>query len=423
MSTIMLINRWISIIFIICYTYQFFYLLVALLHRPVLPSVSRQHRYAVLIAARNEQAVITPLIESIRHQSYPSHLVDVYVIADNCSDQTADVARMAGAHVIERCSEQFVGKGYALQALFNEVLWQSRQQPYDGYFVFDADNLLDPGYIDAMNRVFTAGHPIVTSYRNSKNYTSNWISAGYSLWFLRESRYLNQARMLLGTCCCISGTGFLIDHRTVVANNGWKHVLLTEDLEFTVDAILAGRRIAYCRDAILYDEQPVTWSQSWTQRLRWTKGYMQVFTAYGGSLIGCLLKQGRLACLDVLLTIMPAFVLSAIVLLINLTAILIGLVIRLNISALLSQTGAGLLIVYLSLYAVGLITTLSEWRRILGSPIKKIRATFTFPIFMLTYIPIALTSLFKKVVWQPTPHTCAVTLSQITTIEDKAPGA
>lgn len=81
------------------------------------------------------------------------------------------------------------------------------------------------------------------------------------------------------------------------------------------------------------------------------------------------------------------------------------------------------LIVYLSLYAAGLITTLSEWRRILGSPFKKIRATVTFPVFMLTYLPIALTSLFKNVVWQPTPYTCAVTLSQITSIEEKASGS
>ncbi|MDW7658446.1 MAG: glycosyltransferase family 2 protein [Bacillota bacterium] len=423
MSFIMLINRWISILFVICYTYQILYLLVALLHRPVLPLVSRHHRYAVLIAARNEQAVIALLIESIRQQTYPCHLVEIYVIADNCSDQTAEVARKAGAQVIERFNKQFVGKGYALQMLFSEVLQRTQGHPYDGYFVFDADNLLDSNYIEAMNRVFAAGHPIITSYRNSKNYTSNWISAGYSLWFLRESRYLNQARMLLGISCCISGTGFLIDHQTVMEHNGWKHFLLTEDLEFTVDVILAGKRIAYCPDAILYDEQPVTWSQSWTQRLRWTKGYMQVFAAYGSSLLGCLFKRCRLACLDIILTIMPAFVLSAIVLSINLAAILIGLVSQHNISALLSQTVAGLLIVYLSLYAVGLITTLSEWRWILGSPLKKIWATVTFPIFMLTYIPIALTSLFKKVVWQPTPHTCAVTLSQIKAIKDKASGA
>ncbi len=71
------------------------------------------HRFAVLVAARNEEAVIGQLIESIQMQDYPSELVDVYVVADNCDDSTASVAREKGAFVYERFNKVHVGKGYA----------------------------------------------------------------------------------------------------------------------------------------------------------------------------------------------------------------------------------------------------------------------------------------------------------------------
>ena len=116
---------------------------------------------------------------------------------------------------LQMCIRDRVGKGYALQTLLGH-LEQDYPAGFDGYFVFDADNILDPDYIAAMNRTFSQGHDIVTSYRNSKNYGDNWISAGYALWFLRESRYLNHARSLLGTSCAVSGTGFLFSRARCV---------------------------------------------------------------------------------------------------------------------------------------------------------------------------------------------------------------
>ena len=161
---------------------------------------SRPPRRAIITpssSARNEAAVIGDLLASLRAQTYPRELLTVYVLADNCTDDTARIAREGGAVVYERFNRQQVGKGYALQTLLTHI---ARDVPagYDGYFVFDADNLLSPDYIEQMNRTFSAGHDIITSYRASKNYGDNWISAGYALWFLRESRYLNHARSLLG---------------------------------------------------------------------------------------------------------------------------------------------------------------------------------------------------------------------------------
>ena len=111
--------------------------------------------------------------------------------------------------------------------------------------------MLDCHFVEAMNRTFTDGYEVVTSYRNSKNYGENWISAGYALWFIRESRYLNNSRMLMGTSCAISGTGFLFSRKVIESTNGWVFHLLTEDIEFSVYHILQGRTIGFCADAVL----------------------------------------------------------------------------------------------------------------------------------------------------------------------------
>ena len=145
-----------------------------------------------------------------------------------------------------------------------------------------------------MNKVFDSGYKIITSYRNSKNYDTNWITAGYSLWFLREARFLNNPRMILNTSCTVSGTGYLVNSSIIRQNNGWKYYLLTEDVEFSAVNIIEGEKIGYCEKAILYDEQPTTFKQSWSQRIRWTKGFYQVTFRYGKILISSIFKKRKL---------------------------------------------------------------------------------------------------------------------------------
>ncbi len=180
MKDLLIVNLILAIFFTVCYTYQFIYILIALIKEPKKYTSDNRNRYAVIISARNERDVIHNLIDSIKKQNYPAELIDTFVCADNCTDDTAMVARVAGAHVYERFNQVQVGKGYALQELL-EHLEQDYPRGFDGYFVFDADNILAPNYVEAMNRTFSDGHEIVTSFRNSKNYGDNWISAGYAV--------------------------------------------------------------------------------------------------------------------------------------------------------------------------------------------------------------------------------------------------
>ncbi len=414
METVGLINHIISIAFTLCYLYQLVYVLTPLFkkRRPEM-AAAVLHRYAVLISARNEEAVISALIDSIRGQTYPKELVTVFVLADNCTDQTAAAARKAGAVVFERFNKERVGKGYALDFLLSRIEQDYPPDAFDGFFVFDADNLLDENYISEMNRTFSEGHRIITSYRNSKNYDANWISAGYSLWFLRESQFLNNSRMLLGTSCAVSGTGFLVSRDVVRENGGWKFFLLTEDIEFSVHSIINGERIAFCKKAVLYDEQPTSFLQSWNQRLRWAKGFLQVFRKYGASLARTAVTKKSFAGYDMTMTIAPAMFLTIGSVALTVMAVLAGLLIGTDVTDAVASLAMAGLNAYLLLFALGLITLISEWKRIHCRPVKKILYLFTFPLFLFTYIPIAFVALFKKVEWKPIRHSEVKTLADV----------
>ena len=423
METLKTVNWLIGIIFFVCYTYQFLYIPVVWLRGKIrnrsrraaadgyaaarslaaaAPAKRQTNRYAVMICARNEEKVIGDLIASIHAQTYDPKLIHIFVMADNCTDQTARIAREAGATVYERFNRVRVGKGYALAALMKQIQ-QIYPEGFDGYFVFDADNILSPDYVEQMDKTFSKGFEIVTSYRNSKNYGDNWLSAGSALWYLRESRYLNHARHLLGTSCAVGGTGFLFS-RTIAEEMGpWPYHCLVEDIEFTADVIVKGHKIAFCPDAVFYDEQPSDMRQSWRQRSRWCKGGLQVFSRYGGALIKGA-AHGSFSCFDLAMSTMPAYILSVAAIACNVILAIYGAVVGDNLMIAVQSIAEMAFDMYLTVFTLGMITTVTEWRQIRAGTGKKILYAFTFPIFMFTYIPIALSAVFCKIEWKPVEH-------------------
>ena len=408
-------NFCVFLAFLICYAYQVFYIFEVLLHKDEPLTAKQNHRYAVLISARNERTVIANLIHSIKVQNYPAELIDVFVIADNCTDDTAEISREAGAIVFERFNDEYIGKGYALDFGIKKILADYADRGYEAYFVFDADNVLDVNYFREMNKTFDNGALASTSYRNSKNYDSNWISAGYATWFLREAKFLSQARLNLHTSCAISGTGFFISAKIINEVGGWKWHLLTEDIEFSTASIIEGVRIAYCPTAVLYDEQPITFRDSWNQRFRWAKGFYQVFGKYAGQLVKGIFTQKKgykFACYDMLMTISPAMLLTIITVVFNLIIVILGITGVMSIGVMVASSASSILFCFgnylLFMFMLGVLTTFVEWDSIRAERSKKIRYMFTFPFFMITYIPIALVALVKKAEWKPIKHSISM---------------
>ena len=255
-----------------------------------------------------------------------------------------------------------------------------------------------------MNKTFCKGHQVVASYRNSSNFGTNWISYGYGLWFLHEAQLLNKGRQIADSSCMVSGTGYLISRELIEKNSGWNFFLLTEDIEFTADCILNDVSIGYCEKARFYDEQPITFKDSWNQRVRWVKGYYQVFSKYGKQLIAKCVRFRSLKCFDMLMAYLPALILTIASVTADMGLLIAGLASGQDTSFVIRSIVRLLIQSYLGMLCLGGYTLCSEWDQIRTAPGRKLALVFTFPLFMYTYFPVALAAFGKRIQWKPIEH-------------------
>ncbi len=289
--------------------------LIKLKEKPLLKK--KNHKFMAIIPAHNEEDVIVNLIESLKNQNYPKELFDIYVIADNCTDNTAELARNAGAIVYERFDSTKKTKGYAMQWFLAQKIEEDAD--YDAFCVFDADNIVDKDFILNMNKKLCQGETVVQGYRDIKNPTDNWITAGYAIFYWTMNRFYHLARYNLGLSPLINGTGFMVKF-DIVKPEGWNTKTLTEDIEFSLKNIINGNKLGWAVDAKVYDEQPVGFVQSWKQRTRWTVGHIQCIKEYTKPLAVAVKEKKTMMNFDGLLYILgsiPMFVLTIVLLFIN----------------------------------------------------------------------------------------------------------
>ncbi len=418
LTPIVIFNFIILLFFTLAYFYQLVFLIRGLIHGDVvLPKAKKNHSYAFVIAAHNEEPVIGNLVRSILTQKYDG-LIECFVVADACTDNTFEEAQKAGAIAWSRNDLVRKGKSWVLDYAFNRILNEYGDK-YEAFFVMDADNIIAPNYVEIMNQAFDAGYLVCTSYRNSKNFDSSWISSAYATWFLREAKFLNNVRMMVGTSCAISGSGWLVSEKIIKGMHGWNFHVLTEDIQFSTFCCAHGIQIGYA-PAEFFDEQPVTFKASWTQRMRWTKGFYQVFFSYNRNLLSGIIKERRFSSYDMLMTVAPGMILTLLSAFVNGAYLVIGYFshgfiatqgeLLMCVGSLVMTFGS----MYIVFWILGLITTISERKHIhCRKKWRIVTNIFTFPIFMLTYIPITVVALFKKVEWVPTKHDIAVNFDDV----------
>ena len=247
--------------------------------KPILEE--KTNRFMAIIPAHNEEAVVENLVASLQKQDYPKDAYDIYVIADNCTDNTAKIAKQAGAIVYERFDAMHKTKGAALKWFLAQKI--EEDAPYDAFCIFDADNIVDVNFLKNMNKKLCQGETVVQGYRDIKNPTDSWITAGYAIFYWTMNRFYHLARYNIGLSPLINGTGFMVRFDQVKPE-GWNTQTLTEDIEFSLKQIIKGKKLGWARDAIVYDEQPVGFKQSWSQRSRWTVGHIQCMQENGNEL-------------------------------------------------------------------------------------------------------------------------------------------
>ncbi|MDD5799825.1 MAG: glycosyltransferase family 2 protein, partial [Coriobacteriales bacterium] len=172
LTPMVIFNGIIFLFFTLAYFYQFVYIISVWRHGDVvLPKAKKNHRYAFVIAAHNEEPVIGNLVRAILTQDYPRELIDCFVVADACTDNTYEEAVKAGAITWKRNDLVRKGKSWVLDYAFNRILDEYGDK-YEAFFIMDADNIIAPNYVEIMNQAFDAGYLVCTSYRNSKNFDS-----------------------------------------------------------------------------------------------------------------------------------------------------------------------------------------------------------------------------------------------------------
>ena len=237
-------------------------------------------RIAAVIPARNESAVIGELVKSLKAQEYPAELLDIYVVPNNCTDDTEQAARRAGAKIL-CCASPVHRKGDVLRQAFEQL---SKTGDYDAYCIFDADNLVHPRFMRSVNNACRTGYAAAQGFRDSKNPFDSWLAGGTTIFYWFMSRVFNESRARLGLSCHLNGTGFMVTDG-LVRRLGWNTHTLTEDLEYTAQCALSDCRIGWMPDAKVYDEQPIRFWDSAVQRRRWTAGSLQCTRRYVGKLL------------------------------------------------------------------------------------------------------------------------------------------
>ena len=369
--------------------------------------INKNHKFMAIIPAHNEEKVVGNLIESLKNQTYDKNLYDIYVIADNCTDETAKIAKQSGAIVYERFDEAHKTKGYALKWFLKKKIKENAD--YDAFFVFDADNIVDKNFITNMNKKLCQGEEVVQGYRDIKNPTDNWITAGYALFYWTMHRFYHLARYNIGLSPLLNGTGFMVKF-DVVKPNGWETETLTEDIEFSLKQIIKGKKLGWATDAIVYDEQPTSFKQSWSQRSRWTVGHMQCLKIYTGQLAKAVKEHKTLMNFDGLLYIAGTA---------PMLVITFGLMILNCIMYLAQEMSTSLFIINILNYliptlltpiAISLVVMVLEKK-----PIKPmIKGLLCYPLFMGTWVIINLKCLFKReTTWEKIDHVRNIKISEV----------
>jgi len=352
-------------------------------------------RFMIVIPAHDEAVVIKATVSRLLAIDYPAHLFSIHIIADHCSDNTAEVARHAGAVVHERNEGPRTGKGAALSWLFQRIL---EKKQCDAVVIFDADTRVDPKFLRVMDWRLAQGDQVIQGQHIIRNPKQGWFPALTWAMFLIDNRFQNLGRSNLGWSAKNMGDSicFRVD---VLLQLGWGEGL-TEDYHLRHKLLLNGIRIAYEPAAIGYGEAPITWSRALAQRARWLRGTRDTSQQFVKHLLVDGLKSRDLAMLDgALQASFPSYsTLSLLSLILLMIQVLINYFIKQTFPWPLISAWAAIVITLLIYPLLGLALE--------RAPVRAYIAILLGPYFILWRTWLAFISRFgrKQVTWIRTKH-------------------
>jgi len=368
-----------------------------------------KNKFGIVIAARNEEVVIGNLVDSLRQQNYPKELYDIIVVPNNCKDNTKALAVAHGAKIYEPKSI-IRSKGDVLKEVFDHLL--TREYDYDAFLVFDADNVVDENFIAEMNNAIIDGSEVAQGYRSSKNPYDNYMTGNSTIYYGLVNQFFNRPRTSIGMSGMINGTGFMVKSSLLRELGGYRTTTMTEDIEFSTQIILKGKKINWISQAITYDEQPESFDASWKQRMRWTIGTIQCNKVYLGELLKGIGKKNGLQHFDfAMFYIAP---LTQVLSLFSAIAIIALNLLYLennvtNISSVLSLIVVTGFVSYAATILIGMgVIKLEKWNLR-----KSYKGILTFAFYLITWLPINIISIVKPdTTWHEIKHNRKVAIDR-----------
>lgn len=239
------------------------------------PHSTKLTKFAVLVAARNESNVIEHLLVSLKQQTYPRLSYEAFFIVESEDDPTVEIVKRYGFQyfVRDRLTPDRRTKGFALQECIDYM--KRNNMLYDAYMIFDADNILDPDYLEVMNDLRQTGVKVGLGYRNFTNANSNWLTIGSSIMFSYMNEVTNKGRSYLFHKATLMGTGYYIDRDIIDDIGGWIFTGMTEDVQLSSFCYYHDVYMRYYPMTCFYDEQATDYKTMHNQHLRWLAGYFQ----------------------------------------------------------------------------------------------------------------------------------------------------
>lgn len=364
--------------------------------------------FCILIPARDESNVIEDLLKSINSQTKKVNMNNVFVIVESTNDPTVKIANNYNANIFIRKELHLKSKGYALNEVIKDLC--KKNNYYDAYFIFDADNVLDKDYFKNIEKSYIAGYDIATGFRNLKNGNTSIISAcsGITFSFLNTSG--NNIKTRQSRNITLSGTGLYITGDLIKKWQGFPFHSLTEDYELTLYSILHNLTSAYNNNAIFYDEQPTIYKNTINQRIRWIKGYFSCRKKYIPNLRKTLTNNPNFASSLNEITGMKPYIIMIIGAMLYILNQLIFIIQIHDLTSILTlwcfiKIFIILLLAYFLFSMMTLFVILKDKDKINLNSKMRLKTIFFSPIFFLTYVPCAIKALLKKnVSWEKVEH-------------------
>jgi len=252
-------------------------------------------RFAVIVPAHNEELAISETVNSILAVSYPRDRFDVIVVADNCTDRTAEIASALGATVHERVDLTLRGKGYALRWIVERLL--AVRPAYDAFVIIDADSTASPEFLTIMNAYLEQGSASVQSMDIVKAEQDAWSPQITEISFLLTNVARPLGRKAWGLSAGLKGNGMCF-RRDVMERFPWDAYSLAEDAEFGIRLLLEGISTSFAHEAIVHAKMPRDPENARSQRARWERGRVPLIRRNLGGLLRLALRSRSFVYLD-----------------------------------------------------------------------------------------------------------------------------